>query len=151
MAKRSNPNGANQYQLDPRQKLCWDYYIDPESETFSSGLASALKAGYEQATAEHITLEPWFIEKLRTLNMLEKAEKNLNNFLELTEETDTKLRVKADVTKFVAERIGKSKYSAKSEVDVTSKGQKIEGFSYIKPDETSNNADKETGSSVGKT
>ncbi len=37
----------------------------------------------------------------------------------------------------------------KESVDVTSGGQKIEGFSYIKPDETSNNTNKETGSSMG--
>jgi len=114
--RKTNPNGANQYQLDPRQKLCWDYYVDPKSETFSSGLASAKKAGYEPSTAEHITLEAWFIEKLRTLNMLEKAEKNLNNFLEMKEDTDTKLRVKADITKFVSERVGKDKYSSRSEL-----------------------------------
>lgn len=116
--KRSNPNGANQYQLDPRQKLCWDYYINPKSETFSSGLASAIKAGYQQSTAEQITVEDWFIEKLRTLNMLDKAEKVLNIILEFeTESLDEKrLRIQQDSAKFVAERVGKAKYSTRTEL-----------------------------------
>lgn len=119
MAK-TNPNGANQYQLDPRQKLCWDYYIDPKSDTFSSGRQSAIKAGYDVDYADQITTIPWFLEKLRTLNMLDKAEKNLNNFLEMEEEdNDTKLRVKADITKFVAERVGKATYSTRQELTGT--------------------------------
>lgn len=113
---KTNPYGANQYQLDPRQKLCWDNYINPKSDTFSNAYQSAIKAGYEDSTATLITTENWFIEKLRTLNMLEKAERNLNNFLEMDEETDTRIRVKADITKFVAERIGKIKYSNRTEL-----------------------------------
>jgi hypothetical protein len=112
---KTNPYNANQYQLDPRQKLCWDFYTDPKSETFSNGYQSALKAGYEDATATRITTFDWFIEKCSTLNMLDKAERNLNKFLEMDEDTDTKVRVKADVTKFVAERVGKAQYSARTE------------------------------------
>jgi hypothetical protein len=113
---RTNPNGANQYQADPRQKLCWDYYTDPKSDTFSSGLQSALKAGYTQGTALQITTEEWFIEKLRTLNMLDKAEKNLNEFLEIEDKKGERFRVKADITKFVAERVGKARYSTRNEM-----------------------------------
>ncbi len=170
MAKkpRTNPNGANQYQLDPRQKLCWDFYIDPTSETFSSALASALKAGYTQGTANQITTEHWFIERVRTMNMLEKAEKVLNDMLEIdVEEPVTAMfgvvkdkegndlmkrnpnfvRIKQDTAKFVAERVGKTKYSVKSEVDHTSKGEKILGFNFI-TNETNNTPNGETGTSV---
>ncbi len=143
---KTNPNGANQYQLDPRQKMCWDYFVDPMSPTFSSGLASAKKAGYTDGTAAQITTEQWFIEKLRTLNMLEKAEKVLNDMLEIEVEEpvvgmfgpmkglDGKdlmkrnphfVRVKQDTAKFVAERVGKSKYSTKTETDLTSGGKPI--------------------------
>lgn len=129
--KRSNtnPNGANQYQMDPRQKLCWDYYIDPRSETFSSGLQSALKAGYEQGSSEQITTQDWFVEKLRTLNMLDKAEKVLNDMLEMTDEVQRKVgdelvlvkdpqftKIKQDTAKFLAERIGKARYSTRTEL-----------------------------------
>jgi len=81
--KKTNPNGANQYLLDPRQKLCWDYYVNPRSETFGSGRASAIKAGYEEEYANQITVSEWFIVKLRRLNMLNKSEKVLEEDLDM--------------------------------------------------------------------
>lgn len=45
---KTNPNGANQYLIDPRQKKCWDLYVNPKSETFGNALQSALKAGYTE-------------------------------------------------------------------------------------------------------
>lgn len=113
---RTNPNGANQYQLDPRQKLCWEYYADPKSETFGNAYRSALKAGYQDATALRITDEEWFTDKYKSLNMLDKAEKNLNEFLEIEDKKGERFRVKADITKFVAERVGKAKYSTRNEM-----------------------------------
>ena len=47
----TNPNKANQWKLDPRQKMCWDLYIDPNSPTFGNAYRSALQAGYEENTA----------------------------------------------------------------------------------------------------
>lgn len=128
MAQKSNPNGANQYQMDPRQKLCWDYFIDPTSETFSSAYASAQKAGYTEGTASQITTEDWFKEKLRTLNMLDKAERVLNDMLEMSVETITEgdnpivktepalIKIKQDTAKFIAERVGKARYSTRTEL-----------------------------------
>jgi len=71
----TNPYNANQYQMDPRQKLCWGYYIDPRSETFSNGYKSALKAGFEDSYALVITTRPWFEEKVLRGGLLSKAEK----------------------------------------------------------------------------
>lgn len=126
--KRTNPNGANQYQMDPRQKLCWDYYINPKSPTFSNGLQSALKAGYDEEYSNQITTLPWFLEKVRTLNMLDKAEKVLNDMLEMDEVTVKKVgevdvivrepqltKIKQDTAKFVAERVGKAQYATRTE------------------------------------
>lgn len=79
----TNPNGANQYLLDPRQKVCWDTFIDPTSDTFSNAYKSARKAGYTHATALHITTEVWFLEKVRRMNMLGKAERVLDEMLDL--------------------------------------------------------------------
>lgn len=79
----TNPNGANQYLLDPRQKKCWEYYISPSSETFASARASAIKAGYEVDYADQITTAEWFLGRLRRLNMLSKAEKVLEDMLTL--------------------------------------------------------------------
>lgn len=125
-AVTTNPYGANQYQLDPRQKLTWDLYVDPKSSTFGNGLQSAIQAGYEPEYAAQITVAPWFLEKLRTLNMLDKAENNLNDILDIPAiAEDGKvdsgvLRIKADVSKFVAERVGKDRYSSRQEI--TGKG-----------------------------
>lgn len=130
----TNPNGSNQHVNDPRQKLCWDLYVNPNSETFSNGLASAIKAGYEEGTARQITTMPWFIDRLRRLNMLNKAERVLEEMLEMPTqilklEKDSEgeydeivrtepalVKIKQDTAKFVAERVGKEHYSSRSEV-----------------------------------
>lgn len=134
----TNPNGANQYQLDPRQKLCWDSYINPKSETWSNAYKSAIKAGYEESTALQITTEKWFTEKVRRMNMLGKAERVLDDTLETEHvvkkigmfgpikdpetkeviyEVDTGiLKIKQDTAKFLAERLGKDEgYSQRTE------------------------------------
>jgi hypothetical protein len=119
----TNPYGANQYTLDPRQKLCWESYINPRSETFGNARQSALKAGYEEVTANQITTHTWFIEKTRRLNMLGKAEKVLDKTLTLeavNEEgkTDTTLlKIQTDVAKHITSTLGKNEgYSTRSEI-----------------------------------
>lgn len=112
MAK-NNPNGANQYQLDPRQEQTLAYYTDPKSDTFGNLLKSALKAGYTESYSRSIySKAEWLDEKGRDLLLIEKAEKNLLYFL-----TDTKdERIKADITKFISERLNKKKYSTRNEL-----------------------------------
>lgn len=126
----SNPNGANQFNLDPRQKLCWELYINPKSETFGNAYQSAMKAGYEEGYAAQITTVNWFLEKVRRVNMLNKAEKVLDEMLEMPTENviekgeeilvkkDTGLvKIKQDTAKFVAERLGKDEgYSQRNEL-----------------------------------
>lgn len=120
---RSNPNNANQYIMDPRQKLCWESYIDPRSDTFGNALQSAIKAGYSVLYAGGITGEKWFSEKLRRLNLLGKAEKVLDNTLgydpvdPATGKVDHLLaRVVLDAGKFVSERLGKDEgYAQRTE------------------------------------
>ncbi len=134
-----NPNGANQYTLDPRQNICWKLYVDPRSETFSNAKQSAIKAGYEEGTANRITTMEWFEDKIRRLNMLRKAEKVLEETIEIDHmkkkigmfgpikdpitkediyEVDSSvLKIKQDSAKFVAERVGKNDgYSTRTEV-----------------------------------
>lgn len=118
----SNPNGSNQYQLDPRQKLCWELYINPDSATFSNALQSALKAGYEQSYSEQITTRPWFLEKVRSSNMVSKAEKVLEKTLNYeTEDAEGNvkvdlLRVQTGVATTIVTTLGKDKgYSTRSE------------------------------------
>lgn len=109
----TNPYGANQWNLDPRQKLCWDYYVNPKSETFGNATQSAIKAGYEWATANQITTYDWFLGKRRKLNMLSKAEKVLDEAMDYdvigeNGKVDSGVaRVKLDAAKFAAEKLGK--------------------------------------------
>lgn len=119
----TNPNGANQYQLDPRQKLCWESYVNPQSGTFGNARQSAIKAGYVEEYADQITTSEWFLEKLRRLNMLSKAEKVLDKTLSM-EHVDDKgivkvglLRVQTDVAKHVTSTLGKNEgYSTRTEI-----------------------------------
>lgn len=128
----TNPNGANQYVLDPRQKLCWELYTNPKSDTFGNAYQSAMKAGYEEGYAAQITTIDWFLDKLRRLNMLSKAEKVLDKTLTY-EPVDSEgkidtglLRVQTDVAKHITSTLGKNDgYSTKTETDITSKGEKV--------------------------
>jgi len=111
---KTNPYGSNQYLLDPRQKMCWDLYIDPKSKTFGNAYQSALKVGYEDGTAKQITTFDWFIEKCRRLNLLGKAERNLDKILDLP--LEDKANIVLDASKFVAKTLGKDEgYSERTE------------------------------------
>jgi hypothetical protein len=126
----TNPNGANQWMADPRQKMCWDLYVNPKSETFGNGFKSAIKAGYEEGYANQITTVDWFKEKVRRMNMLGKAEKVLDEMLDMpvvvmkTKDEEicvmtepSLVKIKQDTAKFIAERVGKEEgYSTRSEV-----------------------------------
>jgi len=114
---KSNPNKANQFILDPRQKLCWDLYINPKSDTFGNATQSAIKAGYTVDTADVITNTDWFSGRLRRLNMLGKAEKVLDEMLTMDAIDSAEKKIKQDTAKFIAERLGKLEgYSARTEV-----------------------------------
>lgn len=121
--KPTNPNGSNQYHMDPRQLACWKYYTDPKSETFGNGKQSALKAGYEEGTAHQITVANWFVAKLRRLKLLDKAEKVLEETLDLDTlgedgKKDKGLHaLKLDAAKFIAKTQGKNEgYSERQEL-----------------------------------
>lgn len=79
----TNPNGANQYEMDPRQRYCWKLYITPGGKTFGNAYQSAILAGYEEWTARTITSRTWFREKVRRLNLLGKAEQVLEEMLDM--------------------------------------------------------------------
>jgi phage terminase small subunit len=127
----SNPNGANQYLLDPRQKACWDFYINPKSATFGNAKQSAIKAGYSEEYSGQITVSEWFLVKIRRLNLLNKAERvleemvDMDDYDEVTTQSGDVIRktnpaltkIKQDTAKFIAERVGKDEgYSTRSEV-----------------------------------
>lgn len=99
--------------LDPKQTDFLRLYLDPESETYSNALQSALKAGYSQEYAETITTKElkWLSEGVGKRNkLLVKAESNIEQLLDSSDE-----RVKADITKFTAKTLGKKYYGEKDE------------------------------------
>ena len=114
MAKKVNPNGANQWQPDPRQSLFLKYYLDPKSETFSNALKSAIRAGYEKKYAQNILNKElsWlgeFVERRK--RMLNKAEKRLEKSLESKNE-----KIGLDSAIFIAKTLGKNEYSERKEL-----------------------------------
>lgn len=116
-----NIMAGNQYKPDPRQANFLKNYLDPKSATYSNALQSALRAGYSQEYSESILNQEteWITEALRADQMVAKAERNLNAMLDLDEEDTQRLKVKADITKFVAERLGKDRYSQKQVTEHT--------------------------------
>lgn len=129
----TNPNGANQFQLDPRQKLCWDFYIDPKSETFGNATQSAIKAGYGVAYADIITQADWFGAKLWRLNSVVTGEKKLKELLELDllnggDKVDVGIaKIQADIAKLLVTTQGRNEgYSTKTETDIKSDGKAIQ-------------------------
>ena len=127
----TNPNNANQYQLDPRQRYCWNYYVNPKSETFSNAYASAIKAGYEEETAIKITTVQWFTERRRRLGLLAKGEKVLEETLEysiLNEEgkRDAAIaRIKLDAAKHVTSTLGKDEGYSQRQEHTGANGEKL--------------------------
>lgn len=120
---KTNPNGANQYRLDPRQKLAWDYYIDPISETFANATQSGIKAGFTPEYANDLTSAQWFCDRLWILNSVSESEKVFKETLEASH-TDAEtgkidvgiLRIKTDIAKFLASTKGKDEgYSTRTE------------------------------------
>lgn len=132
---------------DPKKALFVALYTDPTSPTFSNATQSGLKAGYSIEYSKRILthLTPDLKEKLRGIvhnTLLAKAETNLNEMLELPSKTPAigafgpifekdqegkkvpvmshnpgLIKIKADVTKFVAERLGKKFYSEAKDDD----------------------------------
>ncbi len=109
--------------LDVRQKLFWDYYITPTSDTFLNKKESGVKAGFSESYSACIGNAPFFRKRLKRLNMLAKAEKLLDKTLTLKyKDANGKiqsdvLRIQTDVAKHITKTLGKDEgYSERSEV-----------------------------------
>lgn len=115
-------NGKSEF-LTPKQERFLAYYTDPNSETFSNALQSGLKAGFSQEYSESITsqLPDWLAERLGDMALLRKAEKRLNQILDLepvSEEGRVDNQLIANQMKgitLVAKGLGKDKYSERQE------------------------------------
>lgn len=110
--------------LTPKQELFLSSYTDPKSETFGNALQSALKAGYKQEYSEQIiaTMPAWLSENIGSLQMLTKAEENIKEVQGISIKDDKGkvdshlLRERSKVDLFIAERLGKRKYSLRTEM-----------------------------------
>jgi len=155
---KTNKWGANQYREDPRQKMCWELYINPRSKTFGNAKQSAISAGYSPKSAGLVTQENWFISKYKMLNRVSKAEKVLDEILEMSikntkvvgsgenidyiEVDDPQLlRIKQDTAKFYLERLKKRHYSLRTEVS----GKNGEAIKFNITDDERNRITKTIG------
>jgi len=124
---------------NPAHDLFLAAYCDQNSATFGKLIPSGKKAGMGRTKVETIQRNKpaWFttgIKKYKRNIMFETAENNVNEFLtmghtsliedkfgNLREVTDaTKLKVKAEMTKYVTERLGDGSYTQKNETKHTS-------------------------------
>lgn len=112
---------------DPRQSLFLSHYIDPRSPTFSNALQSGLKAGYSQEYSSTILSQDiaWLSESLKDSNLLHKAEKRLNQILDL-EPVDGEGKIdnslmanQMKAVTLVAKGLGKAKYSERVEQELS--------------------------------
>lgn len=137
----SNPNRANKWIPDPRQAIMWEIFLKDWMAGRPNAADAARQAGYSETSSSNITNFQWFKDKfarLKRKDMLTKAERNLDRVLELdytkidelgkeTIDID-KLKVVVDVSKLVAQTLGKDEgYSSKSTVE-----QNVHGTVNIK-------------------
>lgn len=123
---------GNRYEMDPRFTLFLQYYVDPKSETFSNALRSGIRAGYSPKYASAITSKKRYKEVMDNSFLINKAENNMADVLSMKTDlalrdrngrilTDKDgkpikltnaelLRIKVDVSKFIAERLDRGKY-----------------------------------------
>lgn len=136
--------------LTPQQEKFLAAYTDPSSKTYSNALQSALVAGYSQDYADNIMalMPDWLSEAIGDMKLLRKAEKRLNQILDLepvTEDGKTDNQLIANQMKavtLVAKGLGKNKYSERTEQTGPSGGpieHSVRGFNYIKPNDTNDN------------
>lgn len=123
---QTNPNGSNQHTSDPREQVCWDFYVETIVNGQENAYESAIKAGYEESSAKNITLRGWFKERLARLkrkDMLSDSEKLLHKTItyeHIDKDGNVKvdlLRVQTDVAKTLITTLGKNEgYSTRTEV-----------------------------------
>jgi hypothetical protein len=132
---------GNQYRPDPRQVEFLKNYLDPESDTFSIATQSAIKAKYSKEYAENITslLPDWLSESIGDMTMVVDAQRNLKQGMNESYKQEGKIdggvmRTVMDVNKFIAERLGKKKFSSKGEDAAEKLADNITGMKIIKED-----------------
>ncbi len=117
--------------LDPRQALCWESYINPTSPTFADAKNSAIAAGYTASHAEDIKKLAWFKSAERRVRLRDKGETVLEDMLDMPVVVEKRasaasdvmimvtdpslVKIKQDTAKFAVERLGKEDWSTRQE------------------------------------
>ena len=103
----------------PQQEEFLKNYLDPQSETFGSARASAMKAGFTEDYAETILNRDlkWLNEALEEAQIVSQAMKNLSEFVSNNSDDPVDKKIKFDATKFSLERLNK-KFKDKKSVEV---------------------------------
>ncbi len=129
IGKRSSSTNDGSDGFDLRQETMWEFFYDRRSDSWNNATKSAVKAGYAESTAENITREQWFRNKIKNLSqLLPKAEEILWDDLTMKVGENVSLRrIRSATAIFVCETVGKSKYSRKIETENTSPISLIEG------------------------
>lgn len=115
----TNPNGSNQWNVDPRQEKFLAGYLNPKSPTWSNALQSALAAGYTQETSENImsVMPKWLSDALGDNKLVQKATRNLDmaldGLLDDPEKGGKPLQLKA--TELTLKGLQKGKWSERQE------------------------------------
>lgn len=109
--------------INPKAEIFTQFFLSPTSTTFMNARGSAIRAGYSEHYASNMTVQrpKWYVAitesaDYRRAKMLDLAEKNLLNSVESYSEDKDERKIKHDATKFIAERLGKDKYSTRQEV-----------------------------------
>jgi len=116
--------------LSSQQIKFLEFYLNVKSDTFGNAYQSGLKANYSKEYSENIThlMPKWLSDNIGDTKLLAKAMRNLDTFLD----DDKNVSIKADITKFVAKSLDRSKFGDKqtvdlNTVDVTNKEKKTVG------------------------
>lgn len=109
---------------DPRQTAFKQYYIDPNSPTFSNVKGSAIRAGFSELYADNLTAQQpaWLADLMRDTEMMRAemlalAERNLRSVVikpEPEDKDDKKIWYKAN--EYVSGTLGRAVYSTRQEV-----------------------------------
>lgn len=110
-------------QINPKAEIFAQFFMVPTSKTFMNARGSAIRAGYSEHYANNITIQrpKWYVELTETVDyrrarMLALAEQSLHDTVASQSDDRDDKKLKHDASKFVAERLGKDKYSTRQEV-----------------------------------
>lgn len=108
----------NDESLTPQQIAFLEAYLDINKETFGNAYQSAIAAKYSKDYAENITvaMPKWLEENIGDAKMLLKAERNLNKAMDIPVEDEKIGDRNLKASMFVAQRLGKVKYSERTEL-----------------------------------